>query len=75
MKDGYIKVAAASVNVAVADVEHNQRQITARMQEADALGINLLVLPELCLTGYSSGSTKRLMPRASASCMRAVICR
>ena len=47
MKDGYIKVAAASVNVAVADVEHNQRQITARMQEADALGINLLVLPEL----------------------------
>ncbi len=55
MKDGYIKVAAGSVPVVVADVEHNKREILARMQEADALGVNLLVLPELCLTGYSCG--------------------
>ena len=55
MKDGYIKVAAGSVPVAVADIEHNKREILARMQEADTLGVNLLVLPELCLTGYSCG--------------------
>ena len=55
MKDGYIKVAAGSVNVAVADPEHNKQEILARLREADEAGVNLLVLPELCLTGYSCG--------------------
>ncbi len=53
MKDGFIKVAAGTVDVVVADVQYNTEQILARMREADAEGVNLLTLPELCLTGYT----------------------
>ena len=55
MKDGFIKVAAGTVDVAVADAAYNTEQILARMREADAAGVNLLTLPELCLTGYTCG--------------------
>ena len=55
MKDGFIKVAAGTVDVVVTDVQYNTEQILARMREADAAGVNLLTLPELCLTGYTCG--------------------
>lgn len=55
MKDGFIKVAAAAVSVTVADVKSNCEAIKERMAEADAMGINLVVFPELCVTGYSCG--------------------
>ena len=55
MKDGFIKVAAGSVAITVADVTANVREIKARITEADAAGVNLLVLPELCITGYTCG--------------------
>lgn len=45
MKDGFIKVAAGTVDVVVADVQYNTEQILARMREADAAGVNLLTLP------------------------------
>ncbi len=55
MKNGFIKVAAGSPRIAVADVEANAAQIRALIQRADAAAANLLVLPELCLTGYTCG--------------------
>ena len=55
MKDGFIKAAAGTVDVVVADVEYNTQAVLARMREADAAGANVLVLPELCLTGYTCG--------------------
>ncbi len=55
MKNGYVKVAAGSVSVSVANPEHNKKEIFARMQQADEAGVNLLVLPELCVTGYTCG--------------------
>ena len=55
MKDGFIKAAAGTIDVVVADVQYNTKQILARMREADAAGVNLLTLPELCLTGYTCG--------------------
>lgn len=55
MKDGFIKAAAGTIDVVVADVQYNTEQILARMCEADAAGVNLLTLPELCLTGYTCG--------------------
>ena len=55
MKDGYIRVAAGRVAVAVGDPEYNKGEILTRIREADAAGVNLLVLPELCLTGASCG--------------------
>ena len=55
MKDGFIKAAAGTIDVVVADVQYNTEQILTRMREADAAGVNLLTLPELCLTGYTCG--------------------
>ena len=53
MKDGFIKVAAGTVDVVVADVQYNTEQILARMREADAAGVNLLTLPELWYLDWS----------------------
>lgn len=55
MKDGFIKVAAGSVKITVADTASNTSEIKKRITEADRAGVNLLVLPELCLTGYTCG--------------------
>ena len=55
MKDGFIKVAAASPIIKVADAEYNASVIIDTMKKADALGVKLLVLPELCLTGCTCG--------------------
>ncbi len=55
MRDGFIKVAAGSVNITVADTAANAEEIKNRILEADSAGVNLLVLPELCITGYTCG--------------------
>ncbi len=55
MRDGFVKVAAAVPKVRVADPEHNAREVCRLLDEADALGVQVLVFPELCLTGYSCG--------------------
>ncbi len=55
MKDGFIKVAAASVAVTVADTKANTETIKKRIDQADTAGVNLFVLPELCITGYTCG--------------------
>ncbi len=68
MKNGFIKVAAGSVAVSVADVKHNVAQIKERIAQADAAGVNLLVLPELCVTGATCGDlflTRKLQQAAT----------
>ncbi|MBQ1281379.1 MAG: NAD(+) synthase, partial [Oscillospiraceae bacterium] len=55
MKDGFIKVAAASVCTSVADPKANCEEIKKRIHEADCAGVNVLVLPELAVTGYTCG--------------------
>ncbi len=55
MKHGFIKAAVGSVDVTVADIGANSEKILSRMKEADEAGANLLLLPELCLTGYTCG--------------------
>ncbi|MBC5580220.1 NAD(+) synthase [Anaerofilum sp. BX8] len=55
MKDGFIKVAAASPKLRVADCDHNLSEILKAVRRAADLGVQVLVLPELCLTGYTCG--------------------
>ncbi len=47
-----IKVATASLNQTPLDWAGNQRRIEAVLRQARAEGVSLLVLPELCTTGY-----------------------
>ncbi len=53
MIDGFIKVAAATPKIRVADCEFNADSIIALMDEAREKGVNILVFPELCVTGYT----------------------
>ena len=55
MKDGFISVAAGTPKIRVADCRYNAEQIFTLMREADKQGVKILVLPELCLTGYTCG--------------------
>ena len=53
MKYGMIKVAAAVPTVKVADVGYNVAQAESLIAQAEGQGVEVLVLPELCLTGYT----------------------
>ena len=53
MKYGFVKVAAAVPAVKVADIEYNVQQIESLIAQAEGRGVEIMVLPELCLTGYS----------------------
>lgn len=55
MKDGFIKTACGVPSVTVADVTANTASICEITDRADKEGVNLLVLPELCVTGYTCG--------------------
>ena len=55
MNDLFLKVAAATPDIRVADPDYNTEQIIECMQKANTEHAKLLVLPELCLTGYTCG--------------------
>lgn len=55
MRQGFVKVAAVTPNVRVADVEHNKQEICKLIDETVANGAKIVVFPELCITGYTCG--------------------
>ncbi len=55
MKHGYIKVAAVTPEVRVADPVYNGTLICEKIDEAVGNGAVVLVFPELCITGYTCG--------------------
>lgn len=55
MKDGFIKVAAGIPKCTVADISANISEIKRIIDKADRQNINILALPELCVTGYTCG--------------------
>lgn len=55
MKDGFVKVAALSPDIRVADCVFNTESICAGIDEAVREHAKILVFPELCITGYTCG--------------------
>ncbi len=55
MNDGFIKVAAITPEISVADPQKNAKVICDDILKATALGAKVIVFPELCLTGYTCG--------------------
>lgn len=53
MFDGFLRVAAATPDIRVADCSFNGASAAALVSEAYEQGVSLLILPELCLTGYT----------------------
>ena len=55
MRDGFLKAAALSPALRVADCVYNTQQIITQLKDATARGVKLAVFPEFCLTGYTCG--------------------
>lgn len=52
---GFLRVGAASPRLKVADPAYNLGEALAMVSKARSRGVQVLVLPELALTGYSAG--------------------
>lgn len=55
MKDGFVRVAAATPTLRVADCDYNKDQMMACIEQAYARNAKVIVFPELCITGYTCG--------------------
>ena len=55
MKHGFIKAAAVTPKIRVADPAYNAEVICEKLEEVWNAGARLVVFPELCLTGYTCG--------------------
>lgn len=53
MKDGFIKAAAVTPKIKVADTVYNGQVIRDLMKECTDNGAKVVVFPELCITGYT----------------------
>ncbi len=53
MKDGFLKAAACTVQIRVADCVYNADRIIQAAERAADEGVKLCVFPELCITGYT----------------------
>ena len=73
MEHGFVKVAAVTPKIKVADPVYNAGVICERLEEAYAAGAKIIVFPELCLTGYTCGDLfmqPLLLKEASAQLSR-----
>ena len=64
---GFVRVAAASPSVRVADCGFNARRILALMERAQNQDVAILVFPELCLTGYTCADLFHHQPLQQAA--------
>ncbi len=55
MKQGFVKVAALTPKIKVADPKYNREQIEIQLKEAYEKKAKIIVFPELCITGYTCG--------------------
>ena len=55
MDYGFIKAAAYTPEIRVADTAFNAESIKKGIELADEKGVELLVFPEMCITGYTCG--------------------
>ncbi len=55
MRDGFVKTAAVTPDMRVADVAYNTEKICEAIAEAASQGAKIIVFPELCITGYTCG--------------------
>ena len=67
MKQGFVKVGAATPQVTVADPAANAAEILRAIRKMEESKVKVMVFPELCLTGYTCGDLflqKRLLDEA-----------
>ncbi|SFG52456.1 NAD+ synthase (glutamine-hydrolysing) [Lachnospiraceae bacterium C7] len=55
MRNGFVKVAAVTPKIKVADTKYNGQLIRDLMEETTENGAKVIAFPELCITGYTCG--------------------
>lgn len=55
MKHGFIKAAAITPKIRVADPEYNAEAIIKGIEETERQRVKIMVFPELCISGYTCG--------------------
>lgn len=55
MNYGFVKTACATPQIHVADCSFNEQAILTSVRVAEQAGVEILCLPELCITGYTCG--------------------
>ena len=73
MEQGFVKVAAVTPKIKVADPVYNAGVICEKLEEAYGAGAKIILFPELCLTGYTCGELflqRLLLEEASAQLSR-----
>ena len=63
MKHGFVKVAAAVPYVKVADCYYNVSRIAEMIRNADKEGVEIILFPELSVTGYTAGHILGAIPK------------
>ena len=75
MRQGFVKVAAVTPKIKVADTKYNAELILDMMKESTRQGAKIVVFPELCLTGYTCQDLflqERLLQGAKDALMKLV---
>lgn len=73
MKQGFVKVAAGTPKVKVADCIHNAGEIISLADQMAEAGAKIMGFPELCITGYTCGDLfgqERLIDEAREQLLR-----
>lgn len=52
---GFVRVAAATPSLKVADCEYNTTEILKQINDAETRGVSVIAFPELCITAYTCG--------------------
>ncbi len=69
MKDGYIRLAAVTPQVTIANVDANVKAVTELWNRVESLGAEIALTPEMSLTGYTCADlfhNRRLLDSARA---------
>ena len=75
MRQGFVKAAAVTPKIKVADTKYNAELILDMMKESARQGAKIVVFPELCLTGYTCQDLflqERLLQGAKDALMKLV---
>jgi NAD+ synthase (glutamine-hydrolysing) len=71
MNDGFLRVACATPDIKVCDVDYNTNNILSMIKKAEKEGVKLIAFPELCITGYTCGDLflQRALQKAAAEAL------
>ena len=75
MRDGFVKAAAASPDLRVADPAYNAGEIVDLIRKAEENGVKILVFPELAVTGYTCGDLffQKSLQRAADEALLSIV--